>query len=293
MSNTRVTCSVKELPEYQFVSMKLHEEVGGDLPYGELTVLMDKEEIDPSVEELSIDLLVNESQITLKAMVQNFHVRHNECRMELIIPSKKFFSELNSKEFSSYKDIVNSLCPYDVLNDVPEDANISGKLFQNNMTDYQFLLRYLMSGQSQCLPAFRFDGLYMVDFTKSPSDTLDAPALRRYLHLNVSHNKLKDIKATKNAFDINGVSSIHYNNTVYGLSSGLAGALCNYLQNQQLVGFLENSVPYDFPDFMEYRAGDLVKITGTDIEENNFVITHVDLDLLPQQIIHKCKFASL
>lgn len=291
----KVICKIKELNEYQFISLSLNESLGDELPTGTLTFTQDYENENLSVDTLSIDLVISsEYQLSMKAFVEeaNNYMGRNVWRLTFV--PKEFYQSTNVKEFSGLKSLITNLCPYELLSEVTTDTKLTNeKLYQNNISDFHCLSKYLRSMSLNYIYSYRFDGLKLINLEDKPTENLNIHSVERFLKLKVSRNKFKDMKATSGELGTNELTNIHYNNSVICLRSVFAKAYMNYLENSNRFKALEDKIDYDFPDFMNLRAGDLVKLMGTKFENNNYIVTDNFLELTAGNVTNKLKFSAI
>ena len=291
----KVICKIKEIEKYQFVSLTLNESLGDVLPTGTLTFTQDYENEDLSVDTLSIELVISsEYQLSMKAFVEEANNYLGRNVWNLTFVPKEFYQDTHKQEFTGIKSLINNLCPYDLLSEVTTDTQLtSEKLYQNNISDFHCLSKYLRSMSLNYIYSYRFDGLELINLNNKPKETMNIASVERFLKLKVSRNKFKDMKATSGELGTNELTNIHYNNSVICLRSVFAKAYMNYLENSNRFKALEDKISYDFPDFMNLRAGDLIKLTGTKFENNNYIVTDNLLELTAGNVTNKLKFSAI
>lgn len=294
---TKVTCKIAEFSEWQFGHLTLDEKVGDVLPIGTLGFLGDPHSEDLSIESLSIDLIINdEYQLSMKAFVEEAINYNGKNEWKLTFVPKEFFTYSHINDFNGIKSLINNLSPYDLINQPQVDCGLDGEiLHQTNIPDFQCIVKYLKALQKNQVYAFRFDGLYFSDLTQKPksSDKIDIASIARHIPLSIRRNKLGSLKATTYDLKSNSIVNVHYSNQVIAVNKNTAKAYSNYLENKKLEKCLEDNISYDFPDYMDLRAGDLVKLTGSNYESNNYLVTSNHLDMTPGAIKNKLVFSAI
>lgn len=298
MSTTiKVDVKVKEFKNWSFQSMHITEKVGESLPTGNIVFLQESDDQDLSIESLTIDVLINNTyQLTMKAFVEEVHNYQGQNNWRLTFVPKPFYMDSHINEFNGVNGMIQSLCPYDTLNSPASDCGLGGvKLYQNNVTDFTYIIKYLKALQKYQVYSFRCDGLYFTDLTKKPADNskINIAGIARYIPLKVRRNKFATLKAESAGLNDNSLTNIHYSNQVIAMNSVFAVAYQNYLENQRIYKCLEDTISYEFPDYMNLRAGDLVKLVGSNYESNNYLVTENDLDLQIGMAKNKITFSAI
>lgn len=291
----KITCRIPELHDWQFSHLVMDEKVGDELPTGTLGFLGDPDNEDLSIDSLTLDLIINdEYQISTKAYVEEARNYNGKNEWKLIFTPKEFFTDSNIREFNGVKSLVRNLSPYQLLNNPQVDCGLEGeKLYQHNIPDFQCIIKYLKALQKNQVYAFRVDGLYFSDLTQKPKDKINIASIARFIPLSVRRNKLSSLEATQFGLDTNSLVNIHYSNRVMAVTKKSAKAYSNYLENKKIFKCLEDNISYDFADYMDLRAGDLIKLTGSNYESNNYLVVSNHLDMTPGGIKNKLVFSAI
>jgi len=257
----------------------------------------DSEEIDH--ESLDIKLVMNnDTELQISGFCDRQNSYRGENHFELTFVPKDFYQTPKIAEHSGLKSVINNLNPYDSSVSVDSDCNLDNtKLYQNNITDYKYLLKYLLSVKKNVLPAFRFEELYLAELSGIPLKEIDISSVQRNIPRQVARDKFWEMTPSSSSGSDNEILNIHYNNSITSIGSGFSKALENYTHNSQLISAFPGVISYDFPDFMDLRAGELVKLLGNATEDKNlttgnYMVLSSSLKCTPGAVINTITFGA-
>lgn len=289
-----VKCVIPQIDEYQFTMLTFTEKLGGELPTAHLSFLQAEDTDSLSIDELDLNIALNEDELNFHAFVDSATNHRGDNQWDLTLVPKEFYQESHTDKFSGVNALINSLNPYKLLSDINSDCNLDGvDLYQNAVTDYRMLTQYLTALKAKQSFSYRVDGLYIADLTKSPTEKIDIRGFQRELSLRVDRSKFENLKVDLTSDTENNIVNLHYNNSIHSEAKDLGIAAKNYLENQFLIQSLPNKLPFEFPTFMNLRAGDLVKLTGNNYEENNYVVVTNTVQLSVGKVLNSITFATI
>lgn len=290
---------IPQLGTFQYSGITLEETLGGGLPTGRLSFLKDPESENLNIDKIDVKLVMNqETEIEVSCFCEEVTNYRGENHWDLTFVPKEFYQEPHKAKFSGIKNLINKLNPYNASISVDSDCNLEGQnLYQNNVSDYHQLLKYLLAAKRRVIPAFQFDKLYFCDLEGSPKRSIDVSSVQRMLVRTVTRNKFWAMNPTSSSRQKNKILNVHYNNSIYSIGKDFRKAFENQLINSQLVTSMPGKISYRFPDYMNLHAGDLVTLTGVATENQtvttgNYVVLSSKLECDLSNVFHTITFGA-
>jgi len=290
---------IPQLGNFQYTKLELEEYLGGVLPTGRLSFLKDPEEENLDIDQLDIKLVMNqEKEIEVKCYCEVVTNYRGENHWDLTFVPKEFYQDYHKAEFNGIRNLINNLNPYKAAVTINTDCNLDNiKLYQNNISDYKLIMKYLLSAKSRCVPAFRFEDLYLCDLTGTPTKNIDVSSVQRSLVRTVERNKFWSRKSSSSTDTKNGILNVHYKDPTQSISKDFRKAFENYLSNSELVQAMPGKISYRFPDYMDLRVGDLVTLKGVAVENQttttgNYVVLESKLECDLSNVFHTITFGA-
>ena len=301
MNTANIIYKFKEFKNCLVEELRLKEEVGGKLAEGYLRCSLNPEDRSKDYTELNCSILINSLiEIRFKAYVTDTKLQDSkdlvEFKFNFVDP--EFYTNLVTKEYRGLNQVVKSC--YSGLITLTKGAELvsdSGldnlNVYQNGTTKYTYLTEVLLSFHKDIFPTYRFDSLHLVDLSKDPEKEINLPIFDGKLELSTKKVKYRtmsprsgDDKSVKN-----NLINYRLGNEVNIVHKNFKKAAMNKSQNSVFLQSLLHSFSLSFPEYMEMRAGDLVKYISTKYEVQRFLVVSSEL-VFKGSITHNLTFKS-
>lgn len=279
MKSNKVVFKIPEIKNFIIKKLIIKEAIGDSISSGVLSIIQDIDSIDLNIKELNISFIVNGNyEYKCKAFVESVDEMDGAIDYQLVFCTEEFYKVTKIAKYKGIKSLL-SLYPGEVLNEMKFDSEFKElDIYQNNLTNYKLLGKYLKSAKIDQLYTYRFDGLFFTDTTKDPEKELDLKFFDKKLPIGITRVKLKDLKINIEKFEVSKLSNVYFNNSLITVATPFGNLMKNFYENEKNYLCSESNIPITASDLIEskertdVRAGDLVKGRSNKYEGSKYLV---------------------
>lgn len=274
---------------YLFNSMTLHEELGGEIAYGEVSFTSNGDNMNLITSQETINInIVKDKGITydIYGFITSRKYLNNEVDINFLCCEKKFITEKRVVTYTDISEAVNSLySPSNRINiGMESDINNDIEIHQNGQSDYALCKKLAQSYKYNTIFAFGLEGFMIKDVDQSESETTN---LVTSMSDNSQENKFSinyfkqfDIEPEENESSEN-ILTMTNNQDNYLLHRSYDQLMNNFLYNSRYDTEMHTNFStkylYTIPD---YKIGDMIVYKSMDkFPRTKYIVSRIDISI--------------